>query len=77
MKSKSDKAVIVGRGMEYGIPLHSNIVVEPTFTKKISFSPLICSKAVKWENQYDVVCIDAMNKPLCSDGMNSAGRYTI
>lgn len=72
-----DNSVIVGRSMEFGIDLSSNVIVEPKGHYHKALLPEICAgqDPMTWTNQHgSVAYLDALNLTrIGTDGQNEAG----
>lgn len=67
-----DNTTIIGRSMEFGLDLQSNVVATPRNTE---FSPKAPdgNPALSWKSKYGYVYMNALNSPLAVDGMNEEG----
>jgi len=64
--------VVVGRSMEYAIPMHSQI--EFYYKGRELMSPIEGGKeGMKWKVKYDFMGINCFNSPILCDGMNDVG----
>ena len=71
-----DNSVLVGRSMEFGIDLMSNIIVEPKGQSHNAYLPEICAgqRPMTWKNEHgSIAYLDAWKLPVGSDGQNEAG----
>ncbi|MCK5819276.1 MAG: choloylglycine hydrolase family protein [Psychromonas sp.] len=73
LKSK-DNGVVVGRTMEFGVDVQSDVVVVPAGTKLTSSLP---NKAdgIHYTTKYGIVGANFMNKEMLVDGINEKGMY--
>ncbi len=67
-----DAATIIGRSMEFGLDLQSNVVVAPRNT---AFNPKAPdgNPALAWKAKYGYIYMNALNTALVTDGMNEEG----
>ncbi|XP_057300278.1 penicillin acylase-like [Hydractinia symbiolongicarpus] len=70
-----DKNVLVGRTMEFATDLKSKVVLKAIGTQEKSSLPPSCGQAspLEWSYKYNVLCLNALKQPVCTDGVNSAG----
>ena len=69
-----DNSVVVGRSMEYGYDLSSNLVVEPKGqAHSAAVAPGCPPNPMSWTNAYSIGYLDAWNTFLPADAMNTAG----
>ena len=70
----TDNSVVVGRSMEYGYDLGSNLVVEPKGqAHSAAVAPGCPPNPMSWTNAYSIGYLDAWNTFLPADAMNTAG----
>ena len=70
----TDNSVVVGRTMEYGYDLSSNLVVEPKGqAHSAAVAPGCPPNPMSWTNAYSIGYLDAWNTFLPADAMNTAG----
>lgn len=72
MVKTSDGTKIVGRSMEWGADLKSNIRKYPREQERTSTTP-DNKPALSWKSKYGYIALDANNMPLAIDGMNEKG----
>lgn len=67
-----DGATIIGRSLEFGLDLQSNVVATPRDT---AFNPKAPdgNPALSWKSKYGYVYLNALNTPIAVDGMNEQG----
>lgn len=67
-----DAATIIGRSLEFGLDLQSNVVASPRGT---AFNPKAPdgNPSLAWKAKYGYVYMNALNSPLVLDGMNEEG----
>ena len=69
-----DKSVVVGRAMDYGYDLSSNLVVEPKGkAHSAAVAPGCPPNPMSWTNAYSIGYLDALHTFLPADAMNTAG----
>lgn len=69
-----DKSVVVGRAMDYGYDLGSNLVVEPKGkAHSAAVAPGCPPNPMSWTNAYSIGYLDAFHTFLPADAMNTAG----
>jgi choloylglycine hydrolase len=61
------------RTMDFPIPLHSQIVVEPRGQEWLSCSPSKESRPVRWSNRYGFVGINALGQKQYPEALNEEG----
>ena len=70
----TDKSIVVGRAMDYGYDLSSNLVVEPKGkAHSAAVAPGCPPNPMSWTNAYSIGYLDALNTFLPADAMNTAG----
>lgn len=69
-----DSSVVIGRTMEFGIDLKSNIVVMPRGYSFKTQGPNN-KPGFSWQGKYGFVGMNAMGLPVVSDGLNEKGLY--
>ena len=69
-----DSGVVVGRTMEFGVDVQSDIVVVPAGSKLTSSLP-DKAQGIQYTNKYGIVGANFMNKHMVVDGMNEKGLY--
>ena len=70
----TDNSVVVGRSMEYGYDLGSNLVVEPKGqAHSAAVAPGCPPNPMSWTNAYSIGYLDALHTFLPADAMNTAG----
>jgi choloylglycine hydrolase len=67
-----DGTAVVGRSMEWGLDLRSNVWMTPRGEKRSSQSP-DGKPGVAWTSQYGYLSLDCNDMPLAIDGMNEKG----
>jgi len=67
-----DGTAVVGRSMEWGLDLRSNVWMTPRGEKRASQSP-DGKPGVAWTSQYGYLSLDCNDMPLAIDGMNEKG----
>ncbi|WP_338873033.1 choloylglycine hydrolase family protein [Myxococcus stipitatus] len=73
----SDKSVVNGRSMEFGLDLGSEILVRAPGSKFVSPSPHGLLNGLSWTSTYGYVGLTAKDSlPIIVDGMNTAGLST-
>ncbi len=70
--SAKDKTVVVGRSMEWGDDMHSQIVVQPRGKQCSSLAP-DGSQGLAWKSNYGFVFVNAYGLDAATDGMNEQG----
>ncbi|CAN5241546.1 choloylglycine hydrolase family protein [soil metagenome] len=70
--STTDGTKIIGRSMEWGLDLKSNISKYPRGQACSSTTPS-GKPALAWKSKYGYLALDANNMPLAIDGMNEKG----
>ena len=71
-----DRSVVVGRSMDFGVDLWSNVIVEPKGHSHIAYLPEICAgqDPMTWTNEHgSIAYLDAYDFPIGTDGQNEAG----
>jgi choloylglycine hydrolase len=72
MVKAADGTAVVGRSMEWGLDLKSNIWSTPRGETRSSTSP-DGKTGVHWTSKYGYLSLDCNNMPLAIDGMNEKG----
>lgn len=71
-----DKAVVVGRSMEFGYDLQSKLLVFPrNYTYTAQNLPDKNIKPLTWKGKYGVVGLNGFNQIMVSDGINERGLW--
>jgi choloylglycine hydrolase len=65
-------AIVIGRSMEFGVDVDSNLVVQPRGQKRISSSS-DGSKGLSWVSKYGILYMDGFQQDIAADGMNEKG----
>lgn len=67
-----DNSVVIGRSMEFGQALDSNVIVQPRGQENVSKLP-DGKDGVKWKSKYGVLYLDGFGIDVAIDGMNETG----
>lgn len=67
-----DGTVVIGRSMEFGVPVNSNLRTEPKGTEYVAKAPG-GRDGLKWTSKYGVVYLDGLGLDIAVDGMNERG----
>ena len=68
----NDGSIIVGRSMEFGLPMNSNVVVYPRGEKFSSHSPKN-KPGLSWTSKYGFIAMTAIEREGVTDGFNEMG----
>lgn len=67
-----DKTVVIGRSMEWGQDLQTQVIVQPRGTERQSLAP-DGSLGLQWQSKYGIVYMDGYGLDKALDGMNEKG----
>jgi len=70
----TDKGVVIGRTMEFGFDVQSNLMIVPAGTK-LSNSLPDKSKGMHYTSQYGIIGANVMGMEVIVDGINEKGLY--
>lgn len=70
-----DGAVIIGRTMDLGADLHSEIMIFPRDMEYKATGPNGEQSGLTWKGKYGFVGLNGLGKPIATDGINEKGLY--